>query len=169
MGVAVEAVPPRQREFKSSSLKRPISIRSGGDRLLIDPDGAVRSYDSMTERRTIFGRDALFFYKVQAGVVVQAGRAEWSLKVGPKVAVFTGRVFDGIEVSQTIEFFRGASSGFTKRVRVRNGTASPMRFRFAELCDPGAAALGESSLHWGSLALNAFNRESHVAMDEVSD
>ena len=153
--------------FRGSSLRRGISLYSHGSRLTVDPDGSVRSLYSLKERRALFGLEQLWLFKVQAGVVVPAQRLDWSFKADPEVARMTGKAF-GADVLQSVEYFPGESLGFVRKVTLRNSAGAPLRLRALELVDPTAAHFGPSD-RWGAMGVNAFNRDSHVAMDEVSD
>lgn len=168
MGTDVESLPPGAQGVSSSSIRRPFVLQSGGCELRVEPDGALRSLYSLEEGRALFGFEQLSFYKVHAGIVVPAQKPDWALRLSPRGAQLTGRVFDGIEAAQSLGFHHGGSPGFVRRLRVRNGTRSPVRLRIVEVADPTAAHFGSSGA-WGSIGVNAFNRESHVAMDEVSD
>ena len=134
----------------------------------VDPDGAVRSFYSLSEGRALFGFEQVSFCKVQAGIVVHAQRPDWGVRPSPRSVQFSGRVFESTEVSQSLDFM-ARSQGYIRRLRLRNGSQGPIRLRVLELLDPTAAHFSASSDTWGSLGVNAFNRESHVAMDEVSD
>ncbi len=153
--------------FRSSALKRPLTLHSGGCRLLVDADGAVRSLESLQERRALFGLEQVWVYKVQAGVVVPAQRPDWLMRLAPRTASLAGRMFE-VDFLQSLEFFPGPSSGFVRRVTLRNSGRSQVRLRVIRVSDVAAAHF-ETPSRWGSLGVNAFNRESHVAMDEVSD
>lgn len=167
MTATAEAVPSKAPGLRSSALKRPIYLNSSGNRLVVDPDGAIRALESLEERRSIFGFEQLWFYKVQAGIVVHAPRPDWSIRVNPRFVRMSGRVFDA-EVSQTVEFFHGRTTGFIRRVSARNTGQGQLRLRIMEINDPTNAHFDQSG-KWGALGVNAFNRDSHVAMDEVSD
>jgi hypothetical protein len=169
MGITVESVPVRTPGLRSSSLRRALSLRMGECRLTVEPDGTVRSLYSLRERRALFGFEQLWLDKVQAGVIINAQRPDWAIRLTPRSVQFSGRVFDSVEVVQGIEFYRGESRGYVRRFRMRNGGQGSMKLRALGLMDPTAAHFGDSSDTWGSLGVNAFNRESHVAMDEVSD
>ena len=169
MGSTVESVPLRAQGLRSSSLKRPMTLQTRGCRMSVDPDGSVASFLSLSEGRALFGREQPRLFKVQAGVVVQAQRADWSVRLTPRTVQLAARVFEALEVSQTLEFHRGQSFGYVRRVRLRNGGITPVRVRVLDFMDPTAAHSGSGSALWGSLGMNAFNRDSHVAMDEVSD
>jgi hypothetical protein len=169
MGLTTETVSGKPQGLRTSSLRRPFSLWDRDSRIIVDPDSSIKSFDSLSEKRALFGLERFRIYKVQAGVVVQAQRPDWNLRLGPRWAQFSGRVFDSVEVSQTVEFFRGSSSGFTRRMSLRNLGSSGIKLRLVGLFDPTAAQFGGSPTGWGSLGLNAFNRGSHVAMDEVSD
>ncbi len=150
-------------------LRKPVELRAAGCRLMFEADGSVRSFESLRERRLLFGREQVWFYKVQAGVTVQAQKPDWSFRVQPKSAGLAGRVFDSIEVAQTIEFLDAGKEGYLRTVKVRNLGTSPTRLKIIAVWDPTAAQFRERNFPWGSLGVNAFNRGSHVAMDEVSD
>lgn len=165
---ATEPVHVRPLSFRSSMLRRPLRMQWSDMRLSVDPDGSFRGLESLGEERMLFGREQVWFYKVQAGVVVPAHRPDWEVKASPHRIRFSGRVFDA-EVTQAIEFIQGRSPGFLRKVGVRNGSRAPLRLRLFELSDPTAARLPDREGTWGSLGVNAFNRTSHVAMDEVSD
>jgi hypothetical protein len=166
MAATAESVPQKQVGIRSASLKRPLRLFLRGTQLLVDPDGTVRALESMKEKRVLFGLEQVWFYKVQAGIVVHAQRPDWAIRASPRAVRMTGRVFDA-EVVQTVEFYSSASSGFVRRLKLRNAGQGQLRVRVVELVDPTAAHF--SSGRWGSLGVNAFNRDSHVAMDEVSD
>ncbi len=150
-------------------MKRPFNLQVHGSRITIDPDGSVRAFLSIQEKRALFGFEQLWLYKVQAGIVVQAQTPDWVVRVTPRSIQLAGKVFDGVEVGQLLEFYRGTSSGYIRRLKLRNGGQGTIELRVLELQDPTAAHFGKTSDTWGSLGVNAFNRESHVAMDEVSD
>ncbi len=169
MGATAEALPTRAQGIRSSAIRRPLALRSRGSGIMLDPDGSVRSFDSLQERRAVFGSERLWIYKVQAGVVVQAGRQEWAVRASPQSAQLVGKVFETVDVAQSVEFFQGISSGYLRRVRLRNSGTAPMVLRLIDVLDPTAAQFGSPSGRWGSLGVNAFNRGSHVAMDEISD
>jgi hypothetical protein len=169
MGVTVEALPGRMPALRASAIKRPLTLRTRNYRIILDPDGAVRSFDSLSERRAVFGFERLAIYKVQAGVVIQGQRPDWAIRAAPRQVQLAGRVFDSIEVSQSVEFFQGASSGYLRRVRLWNAGTSPVTLRLIDLLDPTASQLSEVTMKWGALGVNAFNRGSHIAMDEISD
>jgi len=99
---------------------------------------------------------------------VASPKTEWAARLTPRSAQFTAKLFDSVDAAQSLEFYRGESRGLLRRARFRNGGAAPMKLRLMELVDPTAAHFDPSG-RWGSLGVNAFNRESHVAMDEVSD
>jgi hypothetical protein len=169
LGVSLESVSGRAQGLRSSSLKKPVSLRMRGLRILVDSDGSVRSMDSLAEGRALFGFEQFWVYKLQAGIIVQAQKQDWLIRPGPRSVALSGKVFDAVEVAQTLEFFRGGSSGYLRHLRLRNASQGPLKLRVIDLSDPTAANFGETSGRWGSLGVNAFNRESHVAMDEVSD
>ena len=169
MVAPAESLPIKAQGLRSSGLRRPMMLQSRACRLVIDPDGSVRYFDSFQERRAVFGFEQLWFYKVQAGIVVHAQRPDWAIRVTPRSAQLAGRVFDGVEVAQSLDFYRGQSLGYLRRLKLRNGGQGPIKLRVIEVADPSAAHFGSSGRRWGSLGVNAFNRESHVAMDEVSD
>ncbi len=54
-------------------------------------------------------------------------------------------------------------------MKLKNAGTSQLALRLIEVLDPTASQLGEVSMKWGALGVNAFNRGSHVAMDEISD
>jgi hypothetical protein len=169
MVVTAESLPSKALGLRSSSLKRPLLLQSRAARIVVDPDGSVRSFDSLQEKRALFGFEQIWFYKIQAGIVVHAQRPDFAIRASPRSAQLTGKVFDGVEVAQSLEFYRGQSMGYLRRLRLRNGGPTQIKLRIIEVLDPSAAHFGGSGRRWGSLGVNAFNRESHVAMDEVSD
>jgi hypothetical protein len=169
MGATVEALPGRTPGLHASAVRKPLALRMRDYRILLDPDGSLRSFDSLPERRAVFGFERLSIYKVQAGVVVQGQRPDWAIRVTPRQAQLAGRVFDAVEVAESVEFFQGASSGYLRRVKLKNAGAAPIILRLVDALDPTASQLSEVSMGWGALGVNAFNRGSHVAMDEVSD
>jgi hypothetical protein len=167
MTATAESVPAKVFGFRSSSLKRPLQLQSTCCRLHIDPEGAVRALESLEEKRALFGLEQLWFFKVQAGIVVHAQRPDWIVRMNPRQVRLSGKIFDA-EVTQSIEFLPGQAAGFLRRVSIKNAGQGLLRLRIVELLDPTAAHF-DSSGRWGALGVNAFNRESHVAMDEVSD
>ena len=168
MVAAAESLTARAQGLRSSSLKRPLSLYSQGCRLTVDADGSVRSFESLREKRSLFGYEQIWIYKVQAGIVVHAQRPDWGVRATPRSAQLVGRVFENVEVVESLEFHAGDSLGYFRKLRLRNGGHAGIRLRLLEFLDPSAAHFGGPS-RWGSLGVNAFNRESHIAMDEVSD
>jgi hypothetical protein len=169
MGATAEMLPRRYQGLRSSVLRKPLKLRAHACRILLDPDGSVRGFDSFSERRALFGLERVWIYKVQAGIVVQSQRPDWSIRVDPRSARMVGRVFESSEVAHSLAFFEGPSLGYMRKVKVTNDGASALRLRLIDLFDPTAAHSGDPPGRWGSLGLNAFNRDSHIAMDEVSD
>ncbi len=164
----MESLPPKQQGLRSSTLKRPLSLWSREARIIADPEGSVRSFESYSEGRALFGFERQWFYKMQAGVLVQAQKTDWSVKASPRLLQFSARLFDCLEAVQSVRFLPGSTIGYARAVRLRNAGQSQLRLRVIGMFDPTAAQF-ESSGRWGSIGLNAFNRDSHVAMDEVSD
>jgi len=168
MAAATASIQSAHPGFRSSTLKRPMTLSFGDCRLSVDPDGSASSLDSLLEARALFGRSQLCFYKVQAGVVVPAPRVDWSVQLSPCFASLSGRIFD-CDVVQSFEPPSAATSGYVRKVMIRNSGTSRISFRLVALSDPTAAHFGSRRYKWGSLGLEAFNRDRHVAMDEVSD
>lgn len=169
MGGTVEVLPSARPTFKAASLRRPVVLRRGEARLSVDADSSVRSLESLSEGRLLFGREQLRLYKVQAGVVVQSPKLDLHVAASPHSAVFTGRAFEAVEVSQAIELLPRGSLGYVRSLRVRNSGTSSVKIRLIDVADPTAAHFGDGTAAWGSLGINVFNRNTHVAMDEVSD
>jgi len=169
MVATLESLPTRAQGLRSSGLKRPVAAQGRGCKVLVDPDGSVRAFVSLQEKRSLFGLEQVWICKVQAGIVVYPQRPDWVVRAAPSSVQLSGRIFEGVEVVQSIEFHRGQPLGYLRRLKLRNGTPGTIRLRVLDLADPTAAHFGDSSSRWGSLGVNAFNRESHVAMDEVSD
>ncbi|HME19309.1 MAG TPA: hypothetical protein VKF15_06225, partial [Nitrososphaerales archaeon] len=96
-------------------------------------------------------------------------RIDWSMQLSPSSVRLSGRFFDGIEAAQTFGFVSGSAAGYVRKVKVRNAGASRVKLRVVCLSDPTAAHFGISIDRWGSLGINAFNREGRVAMDEISE
>jgi hypothetical protein len=144
-------------------------LRARDYRLLLDPDGSLKSLDSLQEHRAVFGFERLSIYKVQAGIVVQGQKPDWAIRVSPRQAQLACRFFDAVDVLQSIEFFQGTSPGYLRRVKLKNVGTAQLTLRLIDVLDPTASQLSEVSTKWGALGVNAFNRESHVAMDEISD
>lgn len=165
----MDPLPARGAALRSSSLRRPLSLLGDGCRASVEPDGAVRSYDSFVEGRALFGLEQVWFYKIQAGVVVQGARPDWGVRVSPELLQFAGRLFEGVEVVQSVELYEGGTRGYTRKVKVANSGRSAIRLRVIALRDPTAAQFEAQAKRWGSLGVNAFNRGSHVAMDEVTE
>ena len=159
----------RPQGLHASGLKRPVSLRLGECNLTVNGDGSVRNLQSLKEKRALFGYEQVWFYKVQAGIVVHSQRPDWAVRPRPKSVQFSGKIFDGIDVAQLLEFHRGNSRGYVRHIRLRNSSASPIRLRVVSIHDPTAAHFRDDPDIWGSLGVNAFNRQSHVALDEVSD
>ncbi|MFI5404282.1 MAG: hypothetical protein ACHQYR_00970 [Candidatus Gagatemarchaeaceae archaeon] len=169
MGVTEEAVQGRGQGIRSSAIRKAISLKSNGLRIAVEPDSSVRSFDSLEEGRSLFGWDHLWIYKVKSGIVIPSGRTDWSLRPAPRSVQFSGKVFDSIEVSQSIDFYQGTSAGYLRRVSMKNSGTAPATIRLIAMLDPTAAQLGVEADTRGSLGINAFNRGSHIAMDEISD
>jgi hypothetical protein len=169
MAAAAEALYPGAQSFRSLALRRPVALTRRDSRLLVDCEAAIRSLDSLSEKRAIFGRGQAYLYKVQAGVVIAAQRPDWHVLLTPTSVRFSGRVFESIEIVQELEFPKLPSFGYIRRMKLHNAGTSPISLRIICVSDPAAAHFRDRVDQWGSLGVNAFNRESHVAMDEVSE
>lgn len=154
--------------MRSSYLRSPVSLSFGGCRATLAPDGSMLSFDSRRERRALFGYEGLRIFKLQAGVVVQPQRLDWSLRVSPAGSQFAARLFDSVEVLQSVTFFV-AGSGYLRKLRLKSLAQTALKLRVVDLADPTCAKLGGGAYGWGAIGLNAFNRGSHVAMDELAD
>jgi hypothetical protein len=169
MAAAAEALSPGVLSFRSIALRKPVALTRRDSRLLLDGEAAVRSLDSLSERRAVFGRSQAYLYKVQAGVVVAPQRPDWHVLLTPASARFSGRVFEAVDVVQDFELSRPPSFGYLRRMKLRNAVPSSISLRVICISDPAAAHFRDRVDQWGSLGVNAFNRESHIAMDEVSE
>lgn len=167
MGAGVESGQWSAAEHHAASIKVPIVLKAGRLRLSVDPDGSVRHLESLDERRLILGRERLHFYRLRAGVLGQAQKQDWRVASAAREAVFTARVFESVEVSQSVRILSTSSAGYSRRVTLRNGGPSVARLRLIALYDPTAAHFREHPAEWGSIGVNAFNRASHVAIDEA--
>jgi len=167
MGVGVESRQSRLAEYHASSIKVPIILKAGRLKLSVDPDGSVRHLENLAERRLIFGREQLHFYRLQAGAFGQAQKQDWRVSPAAKEATFGARVFESIEVSQSVRLLPATSLGYSRRVTLKNSGASLAKMRVIALFDPTTAHFRDRSYGWGSMGVNAFNRSSHVAIDEV--
>lgn len=136
--------------------------------LSMQPDGTMEWLKSNVEARLLFGRDSLQAYKIQAGIIVPAQKADWRLGVSPLSVSLKARIFENVECTQLIGFPQGEFHGMFRAVRVKNTGGSAVRLRLITLHDPTSANFRDDSFLWGSVGVNAFNRGSHVAMDEVA-
>ncbi|MDV3277434.1 MAG: hypothetical protein LYZ69_03080 [Nitrososphaerales archaeon] len=159
----------RSIEHRASALRAPVVLRSGALRLSLDPDGSVRYLESSAERRLLFGRDELHFYKTQAGLLVQSQKQESRVTATPDEASFSSHVLDSVEVSQSIRLLPAPTLGYSRKVTIRNSGSSGVRVRVIHLQDPTTAHFRDRTYGWGAAAVNAFNRSSHVAMDEFAE
>lgn len=169
MGAIAEARHARADEFSTSSVRKPLTLRRAHQRLSIEPDGQVRFLESRREGRLVFGRDQIQFFKTQSGIVMHAQRPDWKVRLTPSGASFSVRLFDSVEASQKIRFLPGAVEGYSRALSLKNVGRAPVRLSMLALQDPTAAHFRENRFAWGALGVNAFNRSSHVAMDEVAD
>ncbi len=168
MDSSVETRTEQAKEFSSASIRGPIVLRHRDERLAVDSDGSVAHLESVSERRLLFGRDALNLFKVQAGIKVRAQRPEWRFAITPRAITFSGRVLGALDITQTIGFLEG-TLGMSRRALLRNAGTSALRVRLISLHDPTSANFRAEGDPWGSIGLNAFNRTGHVAMDEFAD
>lgn len=169
MGATLDARTSRTGDLRSSAVKGRLLLHGQGCRLLLEPDSSVTYLESLAESRLLFGRESVYFYKVQAGLRVAAQRPDWRIETAPESVSFSGRIFDLVEVRQTVEFLAGESAGFSRRLHLRNSGRSPFRLRLISLHDPTAANFRADGGLWGSIGMDAFNRSSHVVMDETAD
>src|SRR5208337_4699589 len=103
MGATVEALPGRTLGLRSSAIRRPLTMRMRDYRILLDPDGSLRSFDSLPERRAVFGFERLSIHEVQAGVVVEVQGPDLALRGTPQQAQVAGSVCHDVEVAQFVE------------------------------------------------------------------
>jgi hypothetical protein len=167
MGTGLEPHQARAAESHAPPIRVPLVLRNGELKLSIDPDGSVRHLESLAEGRLLFGREQLHIYRRQGGALVQAPKHEWRISSTIAGASFTSRPFDSIEVSLSVRLLRARSSGYSRRVSLRNLSSSPAKVHLVALADPTTAHFRDRSYGWGSIGVNAFNRTSHVAIDEV--
>ena len=159
----------QSRDGRSQRLSRGPVLRRKEARLALDPDGSVMSLESLSEDRLLFGRESIEFHKLQAGVKVRSPKPDWKLTVTPASVVLSGRLFETVEVTQKLEFCELGSTGFVRRVKLTNVGSAPMRLLMTSIHDPTTAHYRPANGKWGSVSVNAFNRTSHVAMDEVAE
>ena len=168
MGATTEAHVQPMEEYRASSLKVPLTLKRRNLRLSLEPDGSVRFLESASEGRLLFGREQLSLYRSRAGMLTQAQRIDWRVGLSPSLASVSASVFESLEVSQRIGILPAPVDGYFRAVSVKNAGAAPAKLRLVALQDPTAANFREGRFPWGSLGVNAFNRSTHVAMDEVS-
>ena len=158
----------RPTEHAAMQSRAPLVLRSGELRLTLDPDGAVRHLESRSERRLLFGREQIHVYRVQGESAYPVQRLDTRISSRPGEATFSSRA-DSLEVSQTVRLLRRKSSGYSRNVNLRNVGQHQTKVRLLSLSDPTTAHFRERSYLWGTVGLNAFNRTSHVALDEVAE
>jgi len=168
MDATLETHAIRPEWFPSSHLRAPVTLRAGPLRLSLDPDGSLRYLDSLRERRLLFGREQLHFYKIRSGVILQFRPSDWRVDVSPASVSFSGRIYESLEVTQTVKYLSTSSPAFARSIGLRNVGSTPVELRIIAVSDPTAAHFREANSGWGALGVNAFNRRSHVAMDEVA-
>ncbi|MDV3244875.1 MAG: hypothetical protein LYZ66_06880 [Nitrososphaerales archaeon] len=169
MGATLEARPPRADEFRASSIRRPLTLRKGDLRLSLEPDGTVRFLQSLREGRLLFGREQLQFYKAQSGILMRGQRPDWTVRLTHSIASLSASIFQSVEASQRLRLLPPPAEGYARTLVVRNIGSAPVKVRLISLQDPTAAHFREKNYDWGALGVNAFNRSSHIAMDEVAD
>jgi len=145
-----------------------MTLRKGPLRLSLEGTGAVRFVESLEERRLIFGREQFNFFKIRTGVLIDYQRPDWKVEATPSAVSLSGKIFEGITLDQTVRLLSSAL-GFSRYMRFRNFGAQPTRIRMIYLRDPTSAQIRDQSYGWGALGVNASNRSSYVAMDEVAD
>ncbi len=168
MGATTEAHQQPSEEYRASSLKKPLTLRRRNLRLSLELDGSVRFLESMSERRLLFGREQISLYRGKAGILLPAQRPEWRLRLTPYQSSFSATVFDSIECTVSIGILPRSAEGYYRSVTFRNRGVAPAKLRMMCLQDPTAAHFRDSQFAWGSLGVNAFNRSTHVALDEVA-
>ena len=168
MGTTTEAHQAPSEEYRAPSLKKPLTLRRRNLRLSLDPDGSVRFLESLSERRLLFGREQIALYRGKAGILLQAQRPEWRLRLTPYRSTFSAIVFESIECETSVGILPGGTEGYYRAVSFRNRASAPAKLRMICLQDPTAAHFRDSQFAWGSLGVNAFNRSTHVALDEVA-
>jgi hypothetical protein len=160
---------PLDRELRPAPTKRPVSLIAGQLRLKADRSGRVESVYSAGEKKLIFGGQFIRLVKVQAGIRVQPPPPEWSMRFSPFEAKFSTKVFGTLAVEQTVRVFGPPAQGFVRTVRVSNGGSEPLRIALLCFNDPTATYSRVDRDPPGALGVNAFNRTSHVAMDDTGD
>jgi hypothetical protein len=170
MGAPLETgMTESRRDLRASALRGLFVLRRRDARLYLAPDGSTAWLDSLSERRLLFGRESVEIYKIQAGVKIPGQKPDWRVSFLPSSVAFAGRYFESLDVSQSVELVGQRTIGTLRRIRIRNSGSNQIRVRLVTLHDPTTAHFPSDTGRWGSVSVNAFNRTSHVAMDEVAD
>lgn len=159
---------PSPLEFRGLQLKRRIVMMEDALRLSVLPNGDVASLSFTKEKRILYGKESIHFFKVQAGVKVPAGRVECVVALQPGRGVFSSRVLGAIDVKQEVQVHSRDSPGFTRTLRISNTSRSAIQLNILSASDPTGSSHGPMGKPW-SIGVNAFNRGDYVVMDEVAD
>ena len=167
MSVATEARHAgEQQPFPAKSMGAAALLRARGATLRLCRDGSCSWLRSESEDRLVFGKEAMYFYKLQQGVKIRAGKVEWRPSLWPDSASIGCRLFETLDVRQSFAVRGGNCISSIRRVTLSNSGASQIRVRVISVHD--TTAVHSDAPKWGSMGVNAFNRSSHVAMDEVA-
>lgn len=158
-----------RRDVRASALRALFMLRRSDKRACLAPDGSIAWLESLAEGRLLFGRQSMDLCKVQAGIKVPGQKPDWKISFFPNSVLYSGRYFEAVEVSHSVELMGHRSPGIMRRIRLRNSGTSAIRLRVFTLCDPTTAQFPSDTGLWGSVGVNAFNRTSHVAMDEMAE
>jgi hypothetical protein len=157
------------KEIRLAQLKRDLILSRGEDLLRISPDGSTNYLYSTREKRILFGKEFVQVYKVQEGVKIRGWQNESSVRITDTEATFSSRPFDGIELTQKTALWNGESQGYVKLIEVVNKSAGALKLRIIIVHDPTSLQFRRPSDPPSEVGVNAFNRGTHVVMDDVAD
>jgi hypothetical protein len=157
----------QSKEIKLAQVKRDIFLSKDDDFVRISPDGSVNYLYSPSVKRILFGKEFVQLYKVQEGVKIRGRQNENSAKISRTSVLLDGKPFDRIELTQRIVLHQGSARGYSKTVEVANRSAEPTRLRIVTTHDPTSLQFRKASDPPGEIGVNAFNRGTHVVMDDV--
>lgn len=155
------------KEVRSSALRRCILIKDGYLSVKLRPDGRVDNFYSSKSNKILFGVQSVNFYKTQAGVRIRDAPLEWRIAVLPYSVRYTSRIFGDVDITQNIYIEKGRSNSYSRSIMLLNKGKETLKIRIIILNDPTSAVIREGYAARGSIGVNAFNRGTHIAMDDL--
>lgn len=144
---------------------RDFTVESKHFRAKLESSGKCLYLYSKKEERNVFGQSFLLLFKIKAGVAIPIRPGLSFIELNPSNVSLESSSDEIYRVKQKLYISRSGS--LVRRLTFSNGSESSVLVKALFYFDPCSVHFSGSKDESGAVGVNAFNRGTHVVMDEV--